>query len=136
LKPRNPAQVAAWNSGQGGAALAAVSAEVGTVLMTRGAGQFIEMRQACVSLASDVKTVSMQPPIPDTTMQYLYKKALASLAAGAANCEASVSSRLEGDEDNVIHTDPALLNTAISQIDIGFHNLYSATAEIKTLKKP
>ena len=136
LKPKNPAHVAAWDKGQGGEALAALSAQIGTVLMAHGADQLIEMRHACVILASDVKTASIRAPIPDTAMQYLYKKALASLAAGAANCEEGISSRLEGDEDNVIHTDPALLNTAISELNIGFHNLYSGTAEIKTLKNP
>jgi hypothetical protein len=104
--------------------------------MAHGAGQFIQMKRACVSLASDVKTASMQPPIPDGAMQYLYNKALTSLAAGAENCEASISSRQEGDEYNVVHTDQARLNMAVSELDIGMHNLYSATAEIKALNKP
>jgi hypothetical protein len=135
LNPRNPTQVAAWNAGQGGAALAAISAHLSTALMAHGIGQFIEMRRACVSLVSDVKTASVQPPIPDATMQHLYKTALDSLAAGAANCKAAITSRPNGAEGSVIHTDPALLNMALSELNIGVRDLYNATAEIKALKQ-
>jgi hypothetical protein len=103
--------------------------------MAHGADQFAQMRQACVSLASEVASASTQPPIPDSNMQILYKKALTSLAAGAAKCEAGISSHLEGDEDLVIHTDPVLLDTAMSQLDIGARELYSATYRIRTLGK-
>lgn len=135
LKPRNPAHVATWNAGQGGATLAAISASLGTALMAHGADQFAQMRRACVSLASDVANASTQPPIPDSNMQILYRKALTSLAVGAVKCEAGISSHLEGDEDLVIHTDPALLDTAMSQLDIGARELYSATYRIRTLGK-
>ena len=135
LKPRNPAHVATWNAGQGGATLAAISTNLGTALMAHGAHQFAQMRRACVSLASDVASASTQPPIPDSAMQVLYEKALTSLAVGAAKCEAGISSHLEGDEDLVVQTNPALLDTAMSQLDIGAHDLYSATYRIKTLGK-
>jgi hypothetical protein len=135
LKPRDPAHVATWNAGQGGATLAAISASLGTALMAHGADQFAQMRQACVSLASEVASASTQPPIPDSNMQILYKKALTSLAVGAAKCEAGISSHLEGDEDLVIHTDPVLLDAAMSQLDIGARELYSATYRIRTLGK-
>jgi hypothetical protein len=136
MKPGNPSHVAAWNAGPGGTALAAVSANVGTILMARGAGRFLQMRQACVSLAAEVKEASTQSPIPDTAMENLYTKALASLASGAANCEAGISSKPDGDEYNVVKTDSALLTSAMSALDVGTGDLYRATADVKTLKKP
>jgi hypothetical protein len=135
LKPRSPGQVAAWNAGQGGTTLAAISTNLGTTLMAHGAREFAQMRRACVSLASNVASASVQPPIPDSAMQVLYKQALTALAVGAAKCEAGISSHLEGDEDLVIDTNTALLDTAISQLDTGARELYSATYRIRLLKQ-
>jgi hypothetical protein len=92
------------------------------------------MRQACGSLASDVESASTQPPIPDTAMQSLYSKALVSLAAGAAKCKAGISSQ-EAGEDTVIHANPALVEMAISELDAGVSELYSATEKIRTIRK-
>ena len=131
----NPANVAAWKTGQGGATLSAITDDLGAVLMAHGAGQFIQMQRACVSLASDTDKASTQPPIPDTAMQALYKKALTSLAVGAAKCEAAISSQPEGEENFVIHTNPALLDMSLSQLNIGVRELYSATEGIRTLRK-
>lgn len=134
LRPSHPAHVATWKAGQGGATLAAISTHLGTALMAHGAGRFMQMRQACVSLASDVESASTQPPIPDSAMQSLYSKALASLAAGATKCKSGISSTETG-EDIVIHTNPALVEMAISELDAGVNKLYSATEKIKTIRK-
>jgi len=135
LKPRNPSHVTAWNSGPGGAALAALSAHASTALMAHGPGRFVRMKQACISLAADVATASVRPPIPDTALEIRYRQALTSFAAGAADCQAAISSRLEGDEDNVTTTKPALLARAISELDAGVRDLYQATGKITTPKK-
>lgn len=136
LKPGSPPQVAAWNAGPGGAALAAISAHLGTVLMAHDERQFVQMKRECASLAAAVTAASAQPAIPDPAMENLYTKALASLAAGAANCQAAVSSHQEGDEDLITTTDPSLLVTAMSQLTTGTRDLYVATAAVKALKRP
>ena len=134
LKPRNPGHVVAWNTGPGGAALSALSVDVGRVLIVHGAGQFAQMKQACVSLAADVATAGVRPPIPDPAMETAYRQALASLAAGAADCRAAISWRVQGDEDTVTKTSPALLARAKSELDAGIRDLYRATGRIKTLE--
>lgn len=135
LKPRNLSHVAAWNSGPGGAAVAALSAHVSNALMAHGPGRFVRMKQACIRLAADVATAGVQPPIPDAALEIRYRQALTSFAAGAADCRAAISSRPEGDEDNVTTTNPALLARATSELDVGVRDLYQATGKIATLKK-
>ena len=129
LKPRNPSHVAAWNSGPGGAVLAALSAHAGSALMAHGPGRFVRMKQACITLAADVATASGQPPIPDTALEARYRQALTYFAAGAADCRAAISSSLEGDEDNVTQANPALLAKAISELNAGVRDLYRATTK-------
>jgi len=106
------------------------------VLMTHSVGQFTQMRQECKSLALNVKTASMQLPIPDVAMQNQYEEAQASLAAGAAKCQASISSHLEGGNITAIHTNGTLLNTAMSELYIGTRELSSATGKIKKPLRP
>lgn len=115
--------------------MAALSAHASTALMAHGPGRFVRMKQACISLAADVATASVRPPIPDTALEIRYRQALTSFAAGAADCQAAISSRLEGDEDNVTTTKPALLARAISELDAGVRDLYQATGKITTPKK-
>lgn len=135
LNPGSPSQVAAWKAGSGGTTLAEITANVGTVLMTHDARQFVQMKRVCVSLAAEVKTAGSAPAIPDPAMQNMYDKALASLAAGAANCQAAVSSHQEGDEDLITSTNSSVMATAMSQLDVGTRDLYIATWKIKALKK-
>lgn len=135
LKPRNPGHVAAWNTGPGGAALSALSAHVGTVLMAHGPGQFVQMKHACVSLSAAVATASAAPPIPDPSMETGYRQALTSLAAGAADCRAAISWQSQGEEATVTTTSPALLARAVSELDAGLRDLNWATDGIKMLEK-
>ena len=136
LKPSSPPQVAAWNAGPGGATLATITSNLGTVLMAHDAGQFVTMKRDCVSLAADVKAAGAQSAIPDPAMQNLYTKALAAIAAGASDCQQAVSSRQEGDEDLIPQTNSSLLVTAMSQFNTGTRDLYIATAGLKDLRKP
>lgn len=94
------------------------------------------MKRECVSLAAEVKTAGAAPAIPDPAMQTMYNKALASLAAGAATCQAAVSSHQEGDEDLITSTNSSLMATAMAQLSVGTCDLYIATWKIRTLKKP
>ena len=104
LNPRNPAHVAAWEAGKGGAALTSISEQLGTVLMAHGSSQYTVMRQACVRLASAVAVANESAQIPDAAMGRLYERARTLLAAGAAGCEAGIVSQREGVEDMVTHT--------------------------------
>ena len=135
MAPSSPAQVAAWKAGPGGAALTSLTAQVGNVLMAHATGQFVQMKRLCVSLASDVKAASARSAIPDSGMQNLYSKALASLSAGAANCVSAVSSHQEGEEYLITQTNSSLMTKAMSQLNAGVRNLYIGTWGIKTLKK-
>lgn len=136
LKPGSTSQVAAWNAGPGGTTLAAITARLGTVLMAHDARRYVQMRQECAGLAAEVRSAGAESAIPDSAMEKLYSKALASLAAGAANCQAAVSSRQQGDEDLITKANPALLATAMSELTAGTRDLYIATAGIKALKTP
>jgi len=132
LTPGNPAHVAAWNAGQGGAALAAIRSHLGTVLMAHSVGQFAQMRQECRSLAIDVKTASGRPPIPDVAIQNLYVKAQASLASGAAKCQASI----KGKTGAAVHANKKLLGKAMTELNAGGKELSNATGKIRTSPRP
>jgi hypothetical protein len=99
--------------------------------MAHGAGQFVQMRQACSKLATAVRIAQTQAPIPDAAMQKLYAKALTEMAQGAAGCQAAISSHLQGEEDLVVHKDTTMLNRAMSLIAAGAKDLYRATGKIK-----
>ena len=129
---RPSARVAAWNAGQGGATLAAIRSNLGTALMADSVEQFAQVRRECRSLALDVKAAGTQPPIPDVATQYLYKKAQASLAAGAARCQTGIKGKSGGS----IHINKKLLNAAMSELSVGSQELSSATAEIEAPSRP
>lgn len=125
------AQAAAWAAGSGGAALAAVSTQVGTVTQAAGVRQYVEMKMACANLASGVTTAQAGPPIPDATMQALYVKALTQLAEGAADCRAAISERSDGDEYVEAYENSTMLHQAMSAFVLGAKDLFQATAEIE-----
>ena len=136
VKPANSLKVAVWNAGRGGAALRAVSAQLGTVLMMHAAEHVPEMRQACQALNAAATAALAATPIPDVTMQLWYKRALDDIGAGAADCRAAISSKLHGDEDLVVHQDAALMSRAMSELTTGARELYKATAYVKPLERP
>lgn len=131
VKPTNSLRVAVWNGGRGGSAWRAVSAQLGTVLMTHAEKQVAQLRQACQVLQAKVTTAQAAPPIPDKAMEQLYKRALTQISTGAGNCRASITSDLHGDEDLVVHQNTALMNRAMSELSTGSNELYKATAYIK-----
>jgi hypothetical protein len=136
VKPANSLKVAVWNTGRGGTALRAVSAQLGTVLMMHAAKQVPEMRQACQALGAAATAALAATPIPDVTMQLWYGRALDDIGAGTADCRAAISTTLHGDEDLVVHEDAALISRAMSELTTGARELYKATAYVKSLERP
>ena len=124
------APIEAWYAGRGGAALAAVSGQLGTVMQASGQRQYGEMRIACLNLAADVTTAQAGPPIPDAGMQAQYAKALTEIANGAVDCRAAVTQRPEGDETLQTHVNPTMLHALSSAVAAGARDLYRATAQI------
>jgi hypothetical protein len=136
VKPANSLRVAVWNGGRGGAAWRAVSAQLGTVLMMHAEKRIPALRQGCQTLGSAVTAALAAPPIPDQTMELWYKRALTEIGAGAADCHASITSELHGDEDLVVHQNATLINRAISELSTGSKELYKATAYVKAVGRP
>jgi hypothetical protein len=134
LVPQDPAEVATWKAGHGGTLLAAVSQQMGEALMNRGLSHYVQMRQACATLASTIAAAAAGPQIPDTAMQEAYLKALTNLAAGASACKSAISVHQEGDEDVSVHVSQASLDLAASKLALGAKRLYTATEKIVTIR--
>lgn len=135
LPGKQKAQIAAWKSGRGGTALAAVSAQLGSVTQSGAVGKYVEMKAACSSLAASVRTAQAEPPIPVAAMQAMYAQALANLAKGAADCYNAISEQGQ-DELTLTHENSALLSASQSALNTGAKELYKATAEIAALHTP
>ncbi|MGE5287981.1 MAG: hypothetical protein ACM3ML_12410 [Micromonosporaceae bacterium] len=135
LRPKNPHKVAEWKAGHGGVALADVTQQMGTVLMSHGLKQYPTMRQACAKLSSAVAAARAAAPIPDTTLETAYKRALATLARGAATCLAGVSIHQSGIEETAVHVNQTLVSRAVSELATGVKQLYHATEKIRTIKQ-
>jgi hypothetical protein len=134
LPKRLTAKAVAWRAGRGGALLAAVSREYGSVTQAAGMRQYASMRFNCAELASGVSAAKAGPPIPAPAMQKLYSRALSELAKAAANCKAAISQRPDGDESLQTHEDPGLFRLANTELSTGAGNLYRATAEIQAAR--
>ena len=127
------AQVTAWDAGHGGAALAVVSTQLGSVTQSGAVREYVEMKEACSQLAIDVRTAQAEPGIPEAAMQVLYAKALADLATGAADCRNAISLQPDGDELVLTHENATMLDQSMSPLTLGAKELFQATAEIVVL---
>ncbi len=78
-------QVRRWKAGPGGAALSAVTQQLGAAAQSAGLRLYPQMKLACVSLDASIQAARAAPPIPDVLMQNLYGKALAELSGAAAD---------------------------------------------------
>jgi hypothetical protein len=83
-------QVRTWQAGPGGAALKQVSNQAGNATQAEGLKLYVELKAACTQLAVSVTTAQDAPPIPDTAMQALYRKALQELGTGAGQCKTAI----------------------------------------------
>jgi hypothetical protein len=126
-------QIRRWTAGSGGAALSAVTTQLGNATQAAGLKLYAEVRAACANLSSSVRTAQGAPPIPDDAMQRLYASTLTGLSIATADCRTAVSVHPVGDEGQAIHVNDALLNRSLAELSTGTKQLYTATAEIRTL---
>lgn len=133
-QPSEQNHIAAWKKGSGGAALSAVTAELGTATQTAAVRLYPDTRQACMSLGSRVATALAKPPIPDAAMQRMYATSLAELAKAATDCHSAISVRQDGDEDQTIHVNNGQLDRALTELASASKALYTATAQIRALQ--
>jgi hypothetical protein len=124
-------RVVAWQFGPGGTRLAAVSSLFGTALQERGLRQYSQMKYTCIQLAHSVSTAQAGPPIPVAAMQTLYGNALAELAKGAADCQAAITVKPDGDENQDVHVGASLLQQSVSELAAGARDIFRSTAEIE-----
>jgi hypothetical protein len=128
-------QMLRWAAGRGGVAWSAVTAQLGDVTQTAGTRLYSELRLECASLASSARAALDAPPIPDEAMQRMYVKVLAALPVTASDCRNAISVRQDGDEDQRIDVNTVLLNRSVVQFATESRELYTATAEIRTLRR-
>jgi hypothetical protein len=105
------------------------------VTQTAGGRLYSQLRLECVSLASSAQAALEAPPIPYEAMHRRYAKVLAALFATAADCRNAISVRQKGDEDQRIYLNKALLNQSLAQFATESRELYTTTAEIRTLRR-
>lgn len=126
--------ILSWKAGRGGKAWSAVTLQLGNVTQSSGLQQlYPQLRLDCVSLGSMVQTARSAPPIPDALMQQLYAKALVSLARTAVNCQNAITVHPVGDEGTSVDLNKPLLNRSLAEFVAESKQLYTATAEIRTL---
>jgi hypothetical protein len=133
--PALKGQILHWAEGRGGAAWSAVTDDLGSVTQAGGARLYPQLRLECAQLGASVHTARSAPPIPDKVMQRSYAKVLAGLASTAAGCRDAISVRAEGDEGQRITVNKVLLNRTLAQFAAESKALYTATAEIRTLRR-
>jgi hypothetical protein len=126
-------QVKAWKAGSGGTALSAVTSQAGAVAQASGLKQYVEMKQACVKLASSVSTAQADPPIPDAAMQAQYQQALSELAKAASKCQAGIAEQPDGDEYVATTQNAVDLSASASALASGSADLFKATGQISDL---
>lgn len=133
--PALKGQIVHWAAGRGGVAWWAVTTQLGNVTQTAGARLYPQLRLECASLASSAQAAMEAPPIPDAAMQRMYTKTLAALSVTATGCRNAISVSPEGDEDQRIGLNKSLLNHSLAQFATESRELYTATAEIRTLRR-
>jgi hypothetical protein len=133
--PALKSQILYWAAGRGGVAWSAVTTQLGDVTQTAGARLYSQLRLECASLVPSAQAALDAPPIPDEAMQRMYAKVLAALSATAADCRNAISVAPEGDEGQRIDMNKALLNRSLAQFITESSELYTATAEIRTLRR-
>ena len=99
--------------------------------MAHGLGQFVEMKMACGKLAAAVTTAEAGPAIPDAPMQLGYHGALGMFTTAAADCQAAITYKPDGDEYVQTQENTTILNQATSALTTGSKDLYMATYHIR-----
>jgi hypothetical protein len=125
--------VAAWAAGHGGAALASLTNQLGTVAQLGGEGLYATMRQECGDLLTDAATARASAPIPNTGMQAAYSRSLSQVTSAATSCRAAIKSWAEGSEDIQTHVNQTLLRSSLAGLAAAAHQLYLGTQQIRML---
>ena len=133
--PALQGQIVHWDAGRGGVAWWAVTMQLGDITQTAGVRLYSQLRLECASLTPSAQAALGAPPIPDEAMQRMYAKVLTALSATAADCQNAISVRQEGDEGQRIDLNETLLNRSLAQFATESRELYTATAEIRTLRR-
>ncbi len=123
-------RVISWQSGPGGTRLAAVTRLFGDALQAGGIRQYVEMKYSCTQLAHSVSTAEAGPQIPVAAMQTAYGQALAELAKGAGDCQAAISVRSDGEDQQAVVT-ATLFGQSKSELAAGARDIFRSTAEIE-----
>ena len=123
-------RVISWQSGPGGTRLAAVTRLFGDALQAGGIRQYVEMKYFCTQLAHSVSTAEAGPQIPVAAMQTAYGQALAELAKGAWDCQAAISVRSDGEDQQAAVT-ARLFGQSKSELAAGARDIFRSTAEIE-----
>ena len=132
--PSLTGQVLSWRKGPGGAAWSAVTTQLGGVTQFGGTGLYPQLQQECAGLASSVLAARSAPPIPDKLMQRSYANILAELTVTSADCRAAITVGQPSDEEVRVTANQALLKRSLAQFAAENTALYTATAEIRTLR--
>jgi len=130
--PRLTHSIERWAKGRGGAALAAVTAQLGDSMQAANLKLYAQMRQSCASLSGSVAAARAAPSIPAAAMQHLYAKTLAGIDRTAADCRGAITIK-PGDETTETQLNHPLLDRARAGFAQVSARLYRATAEIRTL---
>ena len=130
LPSKMQSRVIVWQSGPGGTHLATVTRLFGDALQAGGERQYSQMRSACVQLAHSVSTAEAGPQIPVAAMQVLYGKALAELAAGAADCQSAITIT-PGDEELIAKVNATMRQQSASELAAGARDIFRSTALIE-----
>jgi len=131
LRPSDPAPVKTWNSGHGGHALVAVTADSGDVLMASAAGQYANMLPYCKALSVAAGNSESAAPIPDRAMQAKYAAALSLFKLAAASCTAGIQVVPDGDEATVTKVNHIDLDLAAAELSRATSLLYIGTEMLR-----
>jgi hypothetical protein len=123
-------RVISWQSGPGGTHLTAVTRLFGDALQAGGMRQYAEMKYLCTQLTHSVSTAEAGPQIPVAAMQTVYGQALAELAKGAEDCQAAISVRSDGEDQQTAVT-ATLFGQSKSELAAGAKDIFRSTAEIE-----
>ena len=128
-------QMTHWAAGPGGATLGRLESELGVAMQTAGLKLFVQMRQACGTLAADTSAARSGPPIPDHVIEGSYIQALAGLSQAASHCQMAISVRPDGDETTQTRLNEPLLSQARAELAVASKQLYQATSRVSSLHR-
>jgi hypothetical protein len=114
-----------WYVGGGETHLTTVSRDLTSITDDRSANDLTSLQSDCTTLLTDVQTAQVYSPIPDTTAQDHWSKALSGLAQGAADCSdgavAQSTSQVTnaGDELDAANTELTLASDQVNMLTNG-----------------